>query len=142
MIMHFLTTVGASSYLPNTSWRLNWHASPILAPDEHFKRLPPTHITVAEIGVLPLCDAMASHSITLDVLRDQGLNYAKKCAAHGAQVSTKGKSHCLCTFCYPTKPSLVYERLPHSAVGLDANVDAARQWIQDLCDVLKAQLWD
>jgi hypothetical protein len=38
-------------YLPKPADRHNWHASPIFAPEENFAKLPPTFVTVAEIGM-------------------------------------------------------------------------------------------
>jgi acetyl esterase/lipase len=37
-------------FLPKLTDRHNWHASPIFAPEENFPKLPPTLVTVAELG--------------------------------------------------------------------------------------------
>ena len=45
-------------------------------------------------------------------------------------------------FAVLTRGKTVYPRLPHPAVDQDEVVDAAREWIQDLCDALKAAFWE
>jgi acetyl esterase/lipase len=80
-------------FLPSHVDRLSWYASPILAPEEHFKHLPPMHITVAELGsAFGSVLRLRTHRCWPDPFRDEGLAYGKKCAEHGVQVTTKGMS--------------------------------------------------
>ena len=67
-------------YLPHESTRARWDASPLLAQDEMFRKVPKAWIAVAE----------------LDILRDEGIAYGNKLLAAGvpAQINTyKGAPH-------------------------------------------------
>lgn len=69
-----------NNYSPNEADWTNWDNSPIYAPDEAFRRAPPTWICVAE----------------LDILRDEGLAYAEKLSSFDVPVTTviyKGAPH-------------------------------------------------
>jgi acetyl esterase/lipase len=61
------------NYVPNEADWAKWDSSPLLAPDEAFKRSPPTWIGVAE----------------LDILRDEGLAYAEKLKSFGVPAEVK-----------------------------------------------------
>ncbi|KAI0068229.1 hypothetical protein BV25DRAFT_1793279 [Artomyces pyxidatus] len=68
------------TYLPNEVDWPKWDSSPILAPDELFRKSPKTWIAVTE----------------LDVLRDEGIAYGKKLGDAGVEVEVqvyKGAPH-------------------------------------------------
>lgn len=58
------------NYVPNLADRKNWDNSPILVPDEWFKKVPKAWIGVAE----------------RDLLRDEGIAYGEKLKAAGVKV--------------------------------------------------------
>lgn len=62
-----------TNYSPNESDWIKWSNSPIFAPDELFKKSPPTWIGVTE----------------LDILRDEGIAYGEKLKQNGVSVETK-----------------------------------------------------
>lgn len=74
------------NYLPNEKDRTAWESSPIFAPDEWFKKLPKAWVAVME----------------LDVLRDEGIEYAKKMQAAGVEAEIK-----------------LYEGAPHPIMAMD-----------------------
>lgn len=61
-------------YLPHEQTRARWDASPLLAQDEMFSKVPKAWIAVAE----------------LDILRDEGIAYCNKLLTAGVPVPTKG----------------------------------------------------
>ena len=73
-------------YLPNEEDRKNWDASPIFASEESFSKIPDAWIAVAE----------------LDILRDEGIAYAKKMREAGRKAEVK-----------------VYEQAPHPIMAMD-----------------------
>lgn len=75
-----------NNYLPNEKDRTAWESSPIFAPEESFKKLPKAWVAVME----------------LDVLRDEGIAYAKKMQAAGAEAEIK-----------------LYEGAPHPILAMD-----------------------
>jgi acetyl esterase/lipase len=60
-------------YLPQEPTWARWDASPLLALDEMFRRVPKAWIAVAE----------------LDILRDEGIAYGKKLQSAGVPVEIK-----------------------------------------------------
>ncbi|KAH9046257.1 alpha/beta hydrolase fold-domain-containing protein [Lactarius hengduanensis] len=60
-------------YLPQESTRARWDASPLLAQDEMFRRVPRAWIAVTE----------------LDILRDEGISYGKKLLRAGVPAEIK-----------------------------------------------------
>ncbi|KAF9045022.1 alpha/beta hydrolase fold-domain-containing protein [Panaeolus papilionaceus] len=62
-----------NNYLPNPKDLKNWDASPLFAPDELVKKLPPAWIGVAE----------------LDILRQEGVEYGEKLKRNGVDVELK-----------------------------------------------------
>lgn len=74
------------NYLPNEKDRTVWESSPIFAPKESFKKLPKAWVAVME----------------LDILRDEGIEYAKKMQAAGVEAEIK-----------------VYETAPHPIMAMD-----------------------
>ena len=67
-------------YLPHESTRARWDASPLLAQDEMFRKVPKAWIAVAE----------------LDILRDEGIAYGNKLLAAGVHakiITYKGAPH-------------------------------------------------
>ena len=67
-------------YLPHESTRARWDASPLLAQDEMFRKVPKAWIAVAE----------------LDILRDEGIAYGNKLLAAGVPakiITYKGAPH-------------------------------------------------
>jgi acetyl esterase/lipase len=62
-----------NNYLPNSADWSKWDASPLLVPEEWFKRVPKAWIAVCE----------------LDVLRDEGLAYANSLRKAGVEVEVK-----------------------------------------------------
>lgn len=61
------------NYSPNEADWTKWDNSPLFAPDESFKKVPPAWIGVAE----------------LDILRDEGIAYAEKLSKAGVPVDLK-----------------------------------------------------
>lgn len=74
------------NYLPNEKDRTAWESSPIFAPKELFKKLPKAWVAVMD----------------LDVLRDEGIEYANKMKAAGVDVEVK-----------------LYETAPHPILAMD-----------------------
>lgn len=75
------------NYLPENRDREQWESSPILAPANSFKNVPDAWIGVAE----------------LDILRDEGIAYAKKLQDAGHRVELK-----------------IYGRAPHPITAMDS----------------------
>jgi acetyl esterase/lipase len=75
-----------NNYLPNRDDWSKWEASPLLVPVEWFKRVPKAWIAV--------CD--------LDILRDEGLAYARHLESAGVEVEVKN-----------------YQRAPHPIMAMD-----------------------
>jgi len=69
-----------TQYLPHEQNRARWDASPILAQDEMFRKVPKAWIAVAE----------------LDILRDEGIAYGNKLLMAGVSANIniyKGAPH-------------------------------------------------
>jgi acetyl esterase/lipase len=62
-----------NQYLPQESTRARWDASPLLAQDEMFRRVPRAWIAVTE----------------LDILRDEGISYGNKLLKAGVPAEIK-----------------------------------------------------
>ncbi|KAL2438701.1 AB hydrolase superfamily protein [Exophiala dermatitidis] len=90
-------------YLPNKADWSHPEASPLLAPDEVFQKLPPAVIILAE----------------LDVLKHEGMEYAKKLEANGVPVKVT-----------------VMESMPHPFLAMDGVLEAGRKAITIICDEL------
>lgn len=129
-------------YLPKPADRLNWHASPIFAPEENFAKLPPTFVTVAGCGKLvPYNGDLLSICQIIDVLRDEGVVYAKKCKDAGVHVRLKGKQSMHSRRFEVDECPIVYEGMPHPAISQDALLTKGAEWMTDLCDALKEAFW-
>lgn len=75
--------------MPNKADRTNWDCSPIFAPDELLAKTPSTWIAVME----------------LDILRDEGLAYARRLRSVGVRVTHK-----------------VYNKAPHQILAMDGRL--------------------
>jgi acetyl esterase/lipase len=85
-------------YVPNVADRTKWDCSPIFAPDELLARMPSTWVAVME----------------LDILRDEGLAYAKRLKEVGVNVTHK-----------------VYKRAPHQILAMDGVLAVGRELVVD-----------
>jgi len=92
-------------YLRSRSDVTDWRASPLLTPD----------LT----GVAPAFVVLGD----CDVLRDEGVAYAKRLLAAGVETDTR-----------------IYSGLPHGFFSMGAFVDAARDAVEQTCATLKAAL--
>ncbi|KAH9936986.1 lipase/ esterase [Fomitopsis serialis] len=86
------------NYLPNEKDRTAWESSPIFAPEELFKKLPKAWVAVMD----------------LDVLRDEGIEYANKMKAAGVDVEVK-----------------LYETAPHPILAMDGVLEIGRRFVTD-----------
>lgn len=77
------------NYLPNEKDRTAWDSSPVFAPEESSMKLPKAWVAVME----------------LDILRDEGIEYANKMKAAGVDVDVK-----------------LYETAPHPILAMDGEL--------------------